>query len=449
MFANARMYAINPAVAAAWRALLEWVAVRAEVDVEVIDYPAPAPLPSLGAPDAACVFMCGYPLSQAQPQPRVLAAPVPSPRRYGGRPVYWTDIVVRVDLRSRGSKRHSAIVLHSRPRIAIGLSGAASAPGAARARRIALPPPWGRWSLRRVVEAILAGNADAGPLDSYVQDSCAGTNRSSPAVCGHRRDTTDTDSAARCSHGHCRRRRSTHCRRVDGGRRQRCIGGGPCGAFAGGSRARIGDSRACCERMRSRRTDSATRACFEHHQLEHYNLTHPKTQKRWAASLIAAPIPASRRHPCPLPDVRFLVAIVAACLLAACRRTRRLRRVQELHPTVRRRRDLRAGARGGRDQGRAQDQPGRYADCAKGARGKADRSLSGIHRDDVLVVLKADPMTDQKAVYNKVKAEYAKKGLVVLNEAPMNNTYSIVVRRKRPRSTSSRAVRPRAASRRN
>ena len=97
MFANARMYAINPAVAAAWRALLEWVAVRAEVDVEVIDYPAPAPLPSLWArPDAACVFMCGYPLSQAQPQPRVLAAPVPSPRRYGGRPVYWTDIVVPV-----------------------------------------------------------------------------------------------------------------------------------------------------------------------------------------------------------------------------------------------------------------------------------------------------------------------------------------------------------------
>src|SRR6185436_15049194 len=34
----------------------------------------------------------------------------------------------------------------------------------------------------------------------------------------------------------------------------------------------------------------------------------------------------------------------------------------------------------------------------------------------LLVVLKADPMTDQKAVYDKVKAEYATKGFVVLNE---------------------------------
>jgi osmoprotectant transport system substrate-binding protein len=46
----------------------------------------------------------------------------------------------------------------------------------------------------------------------------------------------------------------------------------------------------------------------------------------------------------------------------------------------------------------------------------------------LLAVLKAEPMTDQKAVYQKVKAEYASKGLVVLNEAPVNNTYNMVVR---------------------
>ena len=46
----------------------------------------------------------------------------------------------------------------------------------------------------------------------------------------------------------------------------------------------------------------------------------------------------------------------------------------------------------------------------------------------LLAVLKAEPMTDQKAVYDKVKAEYATKGLVVLNEAPLNNTYNMVVR---------------------
>jgi osmoprotectant transport system substrate-binding protein len=46
----------------------------------------------------------------------------------------------------------------------------------------------------------------------------------------------------------------------------------------------------------------------------------------------------------------------------------------------------------------------------------------------LLAVLKAEPMTDQKAVYEKVRAEYATKGLVVLNQAPMNNTYNMVVR---------------------
>jgi osmoprotectant transport system substrate-binding protein len=46
----------------------------------------------------------------------------------------------------------------------------------------------------------------------------------------------------------------------------------------------------------------------------------------------------------------------------------------------------------------------------------------------LLAVLKAEPMTDRKAVYDKVKAEYAAKGLVVLNEAPLNNSYDMVVR---------------------
>ena len=37
-------------------------------------------------------------------------------------------------------------------------------------------------------------------------------------------------------------------------------------------------------------------------------------------------------------------------------------------------------------------------------------------------------MTDRKAVYDKVKADYAAKGLVVLNETPFQNTYNMVVR---------------------
>jgi len=46
----------------------------------------------------------------------------------------------------------------------------------------------------------------------------------------------------------------------------------------------------------------------------------------------------------------------------------------------------------------------------------------------LLAVLKGEPMTDRKAVYDKVKAEYAAKGLVVLNETPFQNTYNMVVR---------------------
>jgi osmoprotectant transport system substrate-binding protein len=46
----------------------------------------------------------------------------------------------------------------------------------------------------------------------------------------------------------------------------------------------------------------------------------------------------------------------------------------------------------------------------------------------LLAVLKQESMTDAKAVYEKVKSEYAAKGLVVLNQAPVNNTYVLVVR---------------------
>lgn len=173
MFANARMYAINPAVASAWRALLEWVTARAEVDFEVIDYPAPAPLPALWArPDAACMFMCGYPLSQAQPQPRVIAAPVPGPRRYAGRPVYWTDIIVPIDssitrLEQTLGRKFAYTTEDSQsgyqaPRLLYAHHAHGASLFAATVGPLVTP--------RRIVEAVLGGDADAGPLDSYVHD---------------------------------------------------------------------------------------------------------------------------------------------------------------------------------------------------------------------------------------------------------------------------------------
>jgi len=46
----------------------------------------------------------------------------------------------------------------------------------------------------------------------------------------------------------------------------------------------------------------------------------------------------------------------------------------------------------------------------------------------LLAVLKLEPMTDAKAVYDKVKEAYASKGLVVLNQSNLNNGYVMVVR---------------------
>jgi ABC-type phosphate/phosphonate transport system substrate-binding protein len=59
----------------------------------------PAPIEELWArADMGCVFMCGWPWAMhAAPRPIPLAAPVPSPPRYGGQPVYVSDFVVRED----------------------------------------------------------------------------------------------------------------------------------------------------------------------------------------------------------------------------------------------------------------------------------------------------------------------------------------------------------------
>ena len=46
----------------------------------------------------------------------------------------------------------------------------------------------------------------------------------------------------------------------------------------------------------------------------------------------------------------------------------------------------------------------------------------------LVAVLKQETQTDPKAVYDLVKDAYAKQGLVVLNQAPVNNTYVMVVR---------------------
>ena len=98
MIASARMYSWSPSLAAAWHRLLDWVAARAGVPMTVMDHADPTPLDELWQrPDLGCAFMCGYPWALRADKPRLLAAPVPSPARYGGRPVYVTDFIVKAD----------------------------------------------------------------------------------------------------------------------------------------------------------------------------------------------------------------------------------------------------------------------------------------------------------------------------------------------------------------
>jgi ABC-type phosphate/phosphonate transport system substrate-binding protein len=94
--ANARMYSVSAEAGAVWRNLLSAIIARAGVPATVIDHPAPAPLEELWSRnDQAAVFMCGLPYSRAEPQPVLIAAPVPSPAEFHGTPRYWSEFVVR------------------------------------------------------------------------------------------------------------------------------------------------------------------------------------------------------------------------------------------------------------------------------------------------------------------------------------------------------------------
>jgi ABC-type phosphate/phosphonate transport system substrate-binding protein len=168
--ANARMYSVNAPAAAAWRDVLQWVIDRARVEAQVIEHPAPQPMSSLWArDDLAAVFMCGFPFSRALPQPVALAAPVPSPEPYEDKPEYWTCIVAREDsgirtLRDTFSRRMAYTTPDSQSgyQALRELVAAQAHPFASMVGPLVTP--------RRVVDAVLAGEADAGPVDSYALD---------------------------------------------------------------------------------------------------------------------------------------------------------------------------------------------------------------------------------------------------------------------------------------
>jgi ABC-type phosphate/phosphonate transport system substrate-binding protein len=166
--ANARMYSVTPAVGAAWKELFAWVLRRADLDWEILDHEAPRPLDELWSrDDLGLAMMCGLPFSRRKPQPTLVAAPIPSPARYGGRPVYTTDIVVRADSTNRSIEDTAGSV--------VGYTLPDSLSGGVAPKRflsgIAYRAEVNHLvNARGVIQALVDGRIDIGPLDGYYHD---------------------------------------------------------------------------------------------------------------------------------------------------------------------------------------------------------------------------------------------------------------------------------------
>ena len=173
--ANARMYSVDAIAAAAWRRLLTWVLDRAELEWDVIDHAAPAPMAALWSrDDLGAALMCGLPYSLRMPRPQLVAAPVPYPERYANRPWYMTDLAVRAD-----SPAHT---IEDTFGGRIGFTVSDSQSGHFAVRHFLQPyqqrqggalyreVTGGLLNARGVVDALVARKIDVGPLDSYSHD---------------------------------------------------------------------------------------------------------------------------------------------------------------------------------------------------------------------------------------------------------------------------------------
>jgi ABC-type phosphate/phosphonate transport system substrate-binding protein len=196
--ANARMYAATPAAATAWKRLFAWLSDLSGVPLDAIDHAFPAPLAALWSrPDLASAFMCGFPFVHAAgPRPKPVAAPVPAGSRYGGRPIYMTDLVVRADapfhtLDDTFGGRLGWTVEDSHSGYNALRHHLLSYRSAGRPRlyRESIGP---LYTPRRVVEAVLAGDIDVGPLDGYALDLM---RRHDPALGERIRVIATTDPA--------------------------------------------------------------------------------------------------------------------------------------------------------------------------------------------------------------------------------------------------------------
>jgi ABC-type phosphate/phosphonate transport system substrate-binding protein len=172
VLANARMYSVTPAAAAGWRAIVGWAAQIAGVPVEFVEHAPPKLLSDLWArDDLGVVQMCGLPASQRSPAPTILAAPLPSLPRYGGKAVYMSDLAVRADSKFKtledtfGGTAGYTLRDSQSGYFAFRSLLLTKYPKATYKKIIG-----GLMNARGVIQALAAGRIDVGPLDGYVFD---------------------------------------------------------------------------------------------------------------------------------------------------------------------------------------------------------------------------------------------------------------------------------------
>ena len=170
MIANARMYSVSSAAAAAWRRLLQAVIEQSKLDIELLEHAEPRPLGELWLRgDMAAVFMCGLPFSLSRPQATLVAAPVPSPRDFRGLPQYWSEMVVRTgsDFRALEDTFGGRIALtapDSQSGCLAALFHLMSAGGRLPLYEEVISP---RLTPLGAMSAVIDGAADVAPIDSY------------------------------------------------------------------------------------------------------------------------------------------------------------------------------------------------------------------------------------------------------------------------------------------
>jgi ABC-type phosphate/phosphonate transport system substrate-binding protein len=169
---NARMYAVTPAIEAGWRLLLEHITRAAGVTLSYVPYPAPQPLEQLWSrPDLGCVFMCGYAIALQLSPVTPIAAPIPRADWAAGRPCYRTDLIVRADapyrtLEDTFGGRAGWTVAHSHS----GFNALRHHLLAYRTRE--RPTLYAQMignlvTARAILDDVLEGRIDIGPLDAY------------------------------------------------------------------------------------------------------------------------------------------------------------------------------------------------------------------------------------------------------------------------------------------